>query len=54
MFGLSKPIRRLDQKLDSLSDGWKMRVALSYALFNVKDIDLLILDEPTNHRNLIH
>ncbi|HXQ52153.1 MAG TPA: ABC-F family ATP-binding cassette domain-containing protein [Stellaceae bacterium] len=36
--------------LDSFSGGWRMRVALAAVLF--ADLDLMLLDEPSNHLDL--
>lgn len=39
-----------DQKVSSLSGGWRKRLAISCAL--VRQPDLLLMDEPTNHLDL--
>jgi ATP-binding cassette subfamily F protein uup len=39
-----------DQLIESLSGGWKKRLAIASTL--IKDPDLILLDEPTNHLDL--
>ena len=39
-----------DQKVDTLSGGWRKRLAIGQALF--QNPDLLLMDEPTNHLDL--
>jgi ABC-type multidrug transport system ATPase subunit len=42
--------KKMDGPCSALSGGWRVRVALSCALF--MEPDLLLLDEPTNHLDL--
>ena len=39
----------MDVSLSTLSGGWRMRAALARALININKVDILLLDEATNH-----
>lgn len=49
--GLGFSEEMVNQQVDDLSGGWKMRVLLAGILIN--DNDVILLDEPTNHLDIV-